>query len=89
MIGGMSEATYKKRECLVGEHDRLYIFSDGVYEVQKSDGSMCRFQEFSDFISKVKAEGQSILDHLYRYACNLNQSDDFEDDFTIVEVSFT
>ena len=89
VIGGMSEATYKKGGCLVGEHDRLYIFSDGVYEVQKSDGSMWRFQEFSDFISKVKAEGQSILDHLYRYACNLNQSDDFEDDFTIVEVSFT
>ena len=89
VIGGMSEATYKKGGCLVGEHDRLYIFSDGVYEVQKSDGSMWRFQEFSDFISKVKAEGQSILDHLYRYACNLNQSDDFEGDFTIVEVSFT
>jgi len=89
VIGGMSDATYEKKECLVGEHDRLYIFSDGVYEVEKSDGSMWRFQEFAEFMNEVKAEGQSILDHLHRNACNLRQSDSFEDDFTIVEVSFT
>ena len=89
VVGGMSEATYEKRECLIGEHDRLYIFSDGVYEIEKSDGSMWRFEEFAEFMNEVKAEGQSILDHLHRYAGNLRQSDNFEDDFTIVEVSFT
>jgi sigma-B regulation protein RsbU (phosphoserine phosphatase) len=89
VIGGMSEATYEKKKCLVGEHDRLYIFSDGVYEVEKSDGSMWRFEEFAEFMNEVKAEGRSILDHIHRNACNLKQSDNFEDDFTIVEVSFT
>jgi sigma-B regulation protein RsbU (phosphoserine phosphatase) len=85
----MPDVTYEKREYLVGEHDRLYIFSDGVYEIEKSDGSMWRFQEFADFMNNVKAEGQSILDHLHRYADNLKQSDNFADDFTIVEVAFT
>ena len=89
VVGGMLEATYEKKECLVGENDRLYIFSDGVYEVEKSDGSMWRFEEFAEFMNEVKAEGQSILYHIHRNACNLNQSDSFEDDFTIVEVSFT
>ena len=74
---------------MVGEHDRLYIFSDGVYEVEKSDGSMWRFKEFADFMNMITDEGQSILDHLHQYAGNLNQSDNFEDDFTIVEVAFT
>jgi sigma-B regulation protein RsbU (phosphoserine phosphatase) len=89
VIGGMTECTFEKRECLVGEHDRLYIFSDGVYEVEKSDGSMWRFQEFVDFMNEVKAEGQSFLDHLQQYVGNLRHSDNFEDDFTIIEVSFT
>lgn len=89
VIGGLSEATYEKNECLVDENDRLYIFSDGVYEVEKSDGSMWRFEEFTEFMNEVKAEDQSILDHLHRNACNLKQSDSFEDNFTIVEVSFT
>ena len=64
------------------------IFSDGVYEIQKSDGSMWRFQEFADFMNNVKTDGQSILDRLYDYAKNLGNSENFEDDFTIVEVAF-
>jgi sigma-B regulation protein RsbU (phosphoserine phosphatase) len=88
IIGGMSDGTYQKKECLIGEQNTLYIFSDGVYEVKKSDGSMWRFDEFADFMKNVKAGGQSILDRLYNYAKNLGHSDTFEDDFTIVEVAF-
>jgi sigma-B regulation protein RsbU (phosphoserine phosphatase) len=84
----MSEGTFQKKECLVGERNTLYIFSDGVYEVEKSDGSMWQFQEFADFMSNVKTDGQSILDRLYNHAKNLGNSENFEDDFTIVEVAF-
>ena len=49
---------------------------------------MWRFQEFTDFMSNVKTDGQSILDRLYNYAKNLGNSENFEDDFTIVEVVF-
>jgi serine phosphatase RsbU (regulator of sigma subunit) len=59
-----------------------------VYEVEKSDGSMWRFQEFADFINEVKTDNQSILDRLYVYAKNLGNLENFEDDFTIVEVVF-
>ena len=88
VIGGMPEVLYEKKECLVGERSTLYIFSDGVYEVEKSDGSMWRFQEFADFINEVKTDNHSILDHLYAYARNLGSLENFEDDFTIVEVVF-
>jgi len=88
VIGGMPEVTYEKRECTISKHDKLYIYSDGVYEVEKPDGSMWRLEEFTDFMINNRSEGQSTLDHLYRYANKLKQSDDFEDDFTIVEVSF-
>jgi sigma-B regulation protein RsbU (phosphoserine phosphatase) len=88
VIGGMPEVAYRREKCLVGEHDRLYIFSDGVYEVEKFDGSMWRFQEFADFMIRAKSEGMSILDQLYRYTERLCRSNVFEDDFTIVEVSF-
>ena len=89
VIGGMPESKYEKRECVVGERDRLYIFSDGVYEVQKSDGSMWRLQEFTDFMNRATSEGQSILDQLYRFAASIGKSDNFEDDFTIIEAAFT
>jgi len=88
VIGGMSEATYQKKKCLVGKQNTLYIFSDGVYEVEKSDGSMWRFQEFADFMSNGITGDQSILDRLYNYARNLGNLKNFQDDFTIVEVAF-
>jgi sigma-B regulation protein RsbU (phosphoserine phosphatase) len=65
VIGGMSEVIYKKKDCKIDERTTLYIFSDGVYEVEKSDGSMWRFQEFADLMNKFKTDGQSILDRLY------------------------
>ncbi|MFC1829609.1 PP2C family protein-serine/threonine phosphatase [Thermodesulfobacteriota bacterium] len=88
VVGGMPEAVYEQKECLIGKRNTLYIFSDGVYEVEKSDGSMWRFQEFADFMGNVKTGDQSILDRLFNYAKRLGNSDNFEDDFTIVEVSF-
>jgi sigma-B regulation protein RsbU (phosphoserine phosphatase) len=89
VIGARPDATYQKRTHLVGENTTLYIFSDGVYEVEKSDGSMWRFQEFAEFMNKNRTDGQSSLDRLYRHAKNLGNQDKFEDDFTILEVAFS
>jgi serine phosphatase RsbU (regulator of sigma subunit) len=87
-IGAMTDVTYEKSKHLVGEQTTLYIFSDGVYEVEKSDGSMWRFNEFADFMNKIKSANQSRLDRLYQHAENIRAQDNFEDDFTIVEVAF-
>ncbi len=89
VIGGIKDATYEKRKLSVGKHAKLYVFSDGVYEVKKQDGSMWRFKEFTDFMIKIQTDGQSILDRLHRYAIDLKHSESFEDDFTILEVTFT
>jgi sigma-B regulation protein RsbU (phosphoserine phosphatase) len=88
VIGGMSKATYEKGGCTIGERNTLYVFSDGVYEVEKSDGSMWRFTEFSEFMRKGKTGDQSRLDHLYSYVKNLGNVENLEDDFTILEVAF-
>ena len=87
-IGALPDVTYKKSKHLVGEQTSLYIFSDGVYEVEKSDGTMWQFNEFTDFMNNIKSGAQTRLDHLYQHAENINNQDNFEDDFTIVEVAF-
>ncbi|CAB1063953.1 Serine phosphatase RsbU, regulator of sigma subunit [Olavius sp. associated proteobacterium Delta 1] len=88
VIGGLSDITCEKSECKIDKPSRLYIFSDGVYEVERSDGSMWRFQEFVEFMHKAENSGQSRLDHLYRHAKKIGNSSNLEDDFTIVEVAF-
>jgi sigma-B regulation protein RsbU (phosphoserine phosphatase) len=87
-IGVMPDVAYKKNKHLIGEQTTLYIFSDGAYEVQKSDGSMWQFKEFADFMSTIKSDSQSRLDRLYQHVKNIGNLENFEDDFTIVEVAF-
>ena len=89
VVGGMSESTYITERCSVGDGSTLYVFSDGVYEVEKQDGSMWRFQEFTDYLQKIKTDGHHVLDRLYGYVKELGNSETLEDDFTILEVVFT
>jgi len=88
VIGGMPEATYTTEKCFVGEGNTLYIYSDGVYEIEKTDGSMWRFQEFTDYMQKVRSEKHSVLDLLYSHVKSLGNTETLEDDFTILEVVF-
>ena len=88
VIGAMPDVAYKKTKQLVGEQTTLYIYSDGVYEVEKTDGSMWQFEEFADFMNTIESGSQSRLDRLYRHAESISNQDSFEDDFTIMEVAF-
>jgi len=88
VIGAMPDVIYRKSKHLVGEQNTLFIFSDGVYEVEKPDGSMWQFEEFADFMKKIKTDNPSKLDYLYRHVKMIGKLDNFEDDFTIVEVAF-
>ena len=67
----------------------MYVFSDGVYEVEKPDGAMWRFQEFTDYMQKIRTDGHEVLDRLYDHVKDLGNSETLKDDFTILEVAFT
>jgi sigma-B regulation protein RsbU (phosphoserine phosphatase) len=88
VIGGLADSVYSKHEYTIKENDRLYIFSDGVYEIEKKDGMMWRFKEFQEYISRVSSDSKSVLDKVYSHAKNINVKDVFSDDFTILEVEF-
>jgi sigma-B regulation protein RsbU (phosphoserine phosphatase) len=87
-LGATLDVNYEKSKHRVGNQTKLYAFSDGVYEDEKSDGSMWQFDEFAEFISNIKTFSQSRLDRLHRHAENIRSQDNFKDDFAILEVAF-
>ena len=89
VVGGIESSTYVKAKCTVPVGNTLYVFSDGVYEVEKSDGTTWRFNDLVNFIKKVKTDGQAVMDRLLDYVRREAKSDTFEDDFTILEVVFS
>jgi len=88
VIGGLPDVAYNNSIQQINSPSCLFIFSDGVYEIPKTDGRMWRLEEFSEFVRKPSTETQSDIDRIYQYARKLNQYDSFEDDFTIIEVVF-
>lgn len=88
VIGGLPDSVYSKAEYSIRENDKLYIYSDGVYEVETNDGSMWRFKDFQRYMRKISTDGNAVLDKVYSHVKNINVNDALADDFTILEVVF-
>jgi sigma-B regulation protein RsbU (phosphoserine phosphatase) len=90
MIGADIELHYETRSCQVDHFGRLYLFSDGVYEIQRTDGTMWPFHDFLEFMGKAPQPGDpdSNMDRLIEQTVRLSGTDEYEDDFSIVEFQF-
>jgi serine phosphatase RsbU (regulator of sigma subunit) len=81
-------AVYASEAIVVPPGTRLYLFSDGVFEVQRSDGTMTTFEEFVDFLKGAGTDGQSDLDRLFQHLVQIRGGGALEDDFSIVQFAF-
>ena len=88
IIGGEPGIIYQSRIQQIQAPARLFIFSDGVFEIKKGDGSIWGFSEFLEFMTQSYNADQSALDSLLHYAQKLSQKETFEDDFSILEIVF-
>lgn len=87
-VGMMPEMPYDTRTITVAEKARLLVFSDGIMEIERADGSMWPFADFLERVgSELAADGDLIERHL-RYTRELMGQDAFADDFSILDVRF-
>jgi serine phosphatase RsbU (regulator of sigma subunit) len=88
-VGAVPEFVYRSEECTVPCPSRIFVVSDGTYEVQKPDGTMLDFSEFISFLVRPVAAGGSELDRLLELVCDLNGPGPLEDDFSILKCEFS
>ncbi len=86
-VGLMPTARYRSEECRLVAPARLFVFSDGVYEVSRPDGGMLEAAAFNDMLARPAQAGASQLTELLRFAREVHGSDVLEDDFSIIEIS--
>jgi sigma-B regulation protein RsbU (phosphoserine phosphatase) len=85
-IGSFPDPSYRAARAEVGAKARLIVFSDGVYELPKPDGST---QGFPEFLEKLKARLTDKSFHPDGYlkeAREASGSSVLEDDFSMLEV---
>ena len=88
IVGGMKNAAYQKDVQSLTNNACLYVFSDGVYDFIQSDGSRWKYQEFANYLCDLHSGDDKDIDRLVNSAKELKQSNAFEDDFTVLKVSF-
>jgi len=88
-IGVMDNISFQYNRCQIDGTFRLYVFSDGVFEITQENGKVWELEEFVGFLTSLSPTDASILDRLIEHAKAINRTEFFEDDYTIIEIEFT
>lgn len=88
VIGALQDPEFHHSVCQIRPHNRLYLFSDGVYEITRPDGSMQTLQEFLELLAKAPKEEGIELDYIVKTIQGIQGKAVFADDFSIVELIF-
>ncbi|HEX7779688.1 MAG TPA: SpoIIE family protein phosphatase, partial [Vicinamibacterales bacterium] len=87
-IGLRPGIAYASQTVIVPGNTRLYLFSDGAFEIRRSDGTMMGLEDLLQFMSRPGTNGQSDLDLLFQHLLQVRGDDALEDDFSIVRFAF-
>ena len=86
-IGWETGLPFETSAVAIEPSARLFIFSDGVYEIEKTDGQNWDYDEFVQFMATLPP-GVNAMDHLLAQGRQLHGSDILGDDFSILELVF-
>ena len=87
-VGMFPEAKYVDHNCSVTSGSSLYIFSDGIYEVEQKNGNFWGLEKFVGILRKYQQTPQQDLDRLLQFVRNWHPRFQFEDDLSILQINF-
>jgi len=89
IIGAFQAAHYQSDRININSPSRLYVFSDGAYEIRMPpDNTMWTFESFVELMASQPPNETSHLDRLWEFATRAVGFEGLDDDFTILEISF-
>jgi sigma-B regulation protein RsbU (phosphoserine phosphatase) len=89
IIGAFREAHYQSDRIDLNGPSRLYVFSDGAYEIRMPpDNTMWTFESFVELMANPRPRETSRLDHLWEFATRGVGPEGLDDDFSILEITF-
>jgi sigma-B regulation protein RsbU (phosphoserine phosphatase) len=77
---------FEKRVVPLERCVRLVVYSDGVFEVEDTQGVMWSHQEFVTFMAGLPPQGESMIRPLLAYARQRKGSELMADDFSMLDI---
>ena len=89
VVGMIPGAEYRTQSVPISPGSVVYVFSDGLFELEMPDGSEWPFEEFVEALSPGReATPQEDLDRVLERCREVNGKPDFDDDYSLLRVSF-
>lgn len=88
IIGGIKNFEYSSNSIQIKPNAKLFIFSDGVYEIWDSNGNLWSIDELAEFIRKHSVDSKDEIKYLYNFVTSYHGREILEDDFSILKFTF-
>ena len=76
---------FESRTVPIGEYARLFVYSDGAYEIDNPTGGMWTYPEFLAFMTP-RARDADVMDQLNAHVRTIRGGDTLNDDFSILDL---
>jgi len=85
-VGMIEDVEFDQSLCLVKPDSYLYIFSDGIYEIEQENDNIWGLENFISLLVDTQAKYQGELQHLIKQIEKVNHSRNFNDDLSILKI---
>ncbi|WP_071188895.1 SpoIIE family protein phosphatase [Trichormus sp. NMC-1] len=86
-IGAFAEGEYENAVCKIQPSSKIYVFSDGVYEVELPDGTLWKLNDFINLLTRCNHDFLN-LDDVLAAIKTATASQSFTDDCSLLEINF-
>ena len=87
MVGAATGLTYESSEVTVTPGSRLLLYSDGIFELPRPDGTVATLEDFILHAARA-CTGPEPLDAMLAHARVVQASDHFKDDVSLLQVLY-
>lgn len=88
-VGVVPGFSYKKQSVKVPDKSYLYIFTDGIYEIDDiRSGKQWGYDDFLETLKDAKNDAHTALNRVLDKAKAISGQDNFEDDITLMRFNF-
>jgi len=88
-IGIIPDFEYEQSTATLEHGDRLYLYSDGIVEIPKPDGTVWSYSEFLSFTQTDALKVADPIARLLEYTRGLQGAEQYTDDVSIIELKLT
>ncbi|MEM6611133.1 MAG: SpoIIE family protein phosphatase [Cyanobacteria bacterium P01_C01_bin.72] len=88
-VGMFPDIEYVNASCQVAANSSLYVFSDGIYEVEPQTNSHWGLDRLINLLKKYQRTPERDLQRLLQYVRTWHPNFQFEDDLSILQIDFS